>query len=94
VQGPVTRPGREPDAGCGPPPGAGTGLALKPLDAQEEPAMHRIPPALWLLGLAVGVSLLTREPSPRAGPATVQVTRKAPTLAQATRPAAPADAAR
>jgi len=62
--------------------------------------MPRIPPALWLLGLAVGVSLLTREPSPRTASASVQVTRKAPALAQATRPAgpigpaAPADAAR
>jgi hypothetical protein len=33
--------------------------------------MTRLPPALWLLGLALCVSWLTREPAPRAAPAPV-----------------------
>jgi hypothetical protein len=52
--------------------------------------MPRLPPALWLLGLAVGVSLLTREPASRAGPAASQATHKAADVARAARVPAPA----
>lgn len=45
--------------------------------------MTRFPPALWLLGLAVAVSHLTREPAPRA--AAAQVTRSAPAPQEAPR---------
>lgn len=49
--------------------------------------MTRFPPALWLLGLAVAVSYLTREPAPRAAPAATQVSRLAPAAQKASRPA-------
>jgi hypothetical protein len=49
--------------------------------------MTRLPPALWLLGLAVAVSWLTREPAPRAARAAGQVTRAAPGAPPAGRPA-------
>jgi len=49
--------------------------------------MTRLPPALWLLGLAVAVSHLTREPAPRAPAAAAQVTRAAAATQKAPRPA-------
>lgn len=49
--------------------------------------MTRLPPALWLLGLAVAVSHLTREPAPRAAAAAVQASRAGAAVQKAPRPA-------
>ncbi len=56
--------------------------------------MTRLPPALWLLGLAVAVSYLTREPPRRAASVAVQVASAAPAGPRALRPPAPAASAR
>lgn len=53
--------------------------------------MTRLPPALWLLGLAVCVSWLTRQPAPRAAPTTAR--RAAVVQAAPARPAPGAPAA-
>jgi hypothetical protein len=52
--------------------------------------MPRVPPALWLLGLAVAVSWLTRPAAPRPARALAHATRHVPAAPAAASPVAAA----